>query len=501
MDVSVLLDALQQVAQPSALLGLLVGVFVGSVTGVLPGLGAVGAMAVLMPFSVLLGPAGAILMLTGVYVGAQYGGSTTSILLRIPGESSSVIATIDGYEMTKKGRGGAALAIAAIGSFIAGTLSVAVLTFAAPALAGIAIRFSAPEFLALAILALLTLARVTGGSLGMSLIAVLMGVVLVTVGVDPIRGLPRFTFGVREFTLGFTIAPIAVGLFGVAEILGSIAPRASRVDVSHIPLRDLIPSRTELKRSVAPIFRGTGIGFVAGLIPGPAAVISTYASYAVERRVSKHPSEFGSGAVEGLAGPESANNAATGGAMVPLLALGIPFAAPTAILLGALTLHGYAPGPLLIPQRPELFMTIVFGLYAANILLLILNLPLIRVFTLLLSVPRDLLMAGVVMVTLVGTYAVRNSVFDVYVVIAMGLLGWAMIRAGIPRAPAILGFVLGGVLEQSFSQTMALSGGDPTYLLGRPIALSFLVAALLVLAGPPLAKLARRRPSAEKGSA
>ncbi len=492
MDFSLLSAALADLFTPSALIGLLVGTLVGSLTGVLPGLGAVGAMAVLMPFSVSLDATGAIVMLTGVYIGAQYGGSTTAILLRLPGESSSVITSIDGFEMTKRGRGGAALAISAIGSFVAGTLSVAALMFAAPALSDVAIRFSAPEFLTLAVLALFALSRVAAGSLALSLAAALLGVALSTVGVDPISGLPRFTFGIQELSRGLETATIAVGLFGLAEILGSVRSKRHQFDVANVRMRDLIPSREEVRRSGAPILRGSGIGFLFGLMPGPAAVLSTYASYGVERRVSKRKDEFGRGAVEGVAGPESANNAASGGAMVPLLALGIPFAAPTAILLGALTLQDVAPGPLLITQQPVLFLSIILGLYAANIVLLLLNLPLVRIFTLLLRVPQDFLLAGIVLVTLVGTYAVRNSIFDVYVVIAMGLLGHVMIRARIPRAPMILGFVLGAVIETSFSQTMALSGGDAFYLLHRPIALVFAVATVLVLVAPMLLGFVRR---------
>lgn len=315
---------------------------------------------------------------------------------------------------------------------------------------------------------------------------------MATIGLGPTTGLPRFTFGSTELSQGLDVAPIAVGLFGLAEILNSIGPNGERKPIARIPMRELLPTKAEVRRSTAPTVRGSGIGFLFGLLPGPAAVLSTFASYATERRVSKHRDELGSGAVEGVAGPEAANNAASGAAMIPLLALGIPFAAPTAILLGALTLQGYTPGPLLIPSQPELFWSIVLGLYAANILLLILNLPLIRLFTSLLRVPRDMLMAGIVLVTLVGTYAIRNSFFDVYVLIAMGLLGLGMLKAGMPRAPAILGFVLGGVLETSFSQTMALAAKDPTYIFSRPIAAVLLAAAVMVLVVPTILKIRRR---------
>lgn len=492
MDFSNLLPALNAVLQPAPLLGLLLGVLIGSLTGVLPGLGAVGAMAVLMPFSIALDPIAGILMLAGIYIGAQYGGSTTAILMRIPGESSSVITSFDGYAMTQRGRAGVALAISAIGSFIAGTLAVAGLMLLGPTLANVALNFSSPEFLALAFIALLVLSRITGDSFWLSFASALLGVVFATVGLNVISAVPRFTFGIQEFALGIHVTPLAVGLFGLVEIFLQLEGSEKPPRVHGVKLKELLPSRTDLRRSIAPIFRGGSVGFVFGLIPGPAAVMSTYASYTFERRVSKRKEEFGKGAVEGVAGPEAANNAASGSAMVPLLILGIPFAAPTAILLGALTLHGLSPGPALISQNPVFFWSIVLGLYFANAVLLVLNLPLIRLFTYILRTPSDILMGGVLLVTIIGTYAIRNSFFDVYVLLFMGVLGYLFAKAGIPRAPIILGFVMGGVLERSFAQTMALSGGNLAYLLNRPIVVGLGVVGILVFVLPPAVKRAAR---------
>ncbi|MGH3357195.1 MAG: tripartite tricarboxylate transporter permease [Nocardioidaceae bacterium] len=491
MSLDYLADGIAAVVQPDSLLVILVGVLVGTVTGVLPGLGAVGAMAVLMPFSIALDPAQGILLLAGVYLGAQYGGSTTSVLMRVPGEASSVVTAIDGYEMTKRGRGGAALAIAALASFVAGTLSVLALMLIGPQLADIAVRFSAPEFLVLGVVALLVLSRVSGERFALAMVSVGIGLGLAAIGLDPESGQTRLTFGISDANVGIEITSVAVGLFGLAEVFLVLERRRASTPPPGIPMRELLPTRTELGRSTAPMFRGGLIGFLTGLIPGPSAVLATYASYSLERKVSRHRGEFGRGAVEGVAGPEAANNGATGAAMIPLLVLGIPFAAPTAILLGALTLNDVTPGPLLIADEPVLFWTIIAGLYAANVMLLVLNLPLVGLFTLLLRVPRDILLTAILVVTLVGTYAVRNSIFDVAVLVVMGALGYVMVKCGLPRAPLILGFVLGGLIETSLVQTVALADGDVSYLLGRPIAMGILALGLVALVAPALVRSGR----------
>lgn len=493
MSFTDVVDGLAAVAQPDSLLVILVGVLVGTVTGVLPGLGAVGAMAVLMPFSIALDPAQGILLLAGVYLGAQYGGSTTAVLMRVPGESSSVITAIDGYEMTKRGRGGAALAIAALASFVAGTLSVAALMLIGPQLADLAVRFSAPEFLVLGLVALLVLSRVGGEPFALAMVSTALGLAMAAIGLDPESGQTRLTFGMDAANAGIEITAVAVGLFGLAEVFLVLERRRAQERPPGIPMRELLPTRDELGRATAPMFRGGLVGFLVGLVPGPSAVLATYGSYALERKVSKHRRELGSGAVEGVAGPEAANNGATGGAMVPLLVLGIPFAAPTAILLGALTLNGVTPGPLLIADEPVLFWTIIAGLYAANVLLLVLNLPLVGLFTLLLRVPRDILLTAILVVTLAGTYAVRNSIFDVAVLVVMGAIGYLMVKCGLPRAPLILGFVLGGLIEQSLVQTVALADGDATYILQRPIAMVILGAGALALVAPALLRGSGRR--------
>lgn len=480
------LDGLVAVLQPESLLVILAGVLVGTVTGVLPGLGAVGAMAVLMPFSIALEPAQGIMLLAGVYLGAQYGGSTTAVLLRVPGESSSVITAIDGYELTRRGRGGAALSIAALASFVAGTLSVVALMLIGPGLADLAVRFSAPEFLVLGVVALLVLSRVGGEPFAIAAVAAAIGLALAAIGLDPESGQTRLTFGLEDANVGIDITSVAVGLFGLAEVFVLLGGGPDRDRRPGVRLRELLPTRRELGRATPAMLRGGVTGFLAGLVPGPSAVLATYASYAVERRASRHRDGLGRGAVEGVAGPEAANNAATGAAMIPLLVLGIPFAAPTAILLGALTLNDVTPGPLLIADEPVLFWTIIAGLYVANIALLVLNLPLIGLFTLLLRVPRDILLTAILIVTLAGTYAVRNSLFDVAVLVAMGALGYLMVGSGLPRAPLILGFVLGGLIERSLVQTVALADGDATYLLQRPIALVIMALGVAALMAPVL---------------
>jgi len=495
VNVGALLDGFQFIAVPSALLALLVGVFVGSVVGVLPGIGPIGAMAILMPFSFALDPVVGILMLAGIYFGAMYGGSTTSILMRVPGEASSVITAIDGYEMTRRGRAGAALAVSAMGSFVAGTLAVLALMLVAPALSEFAIGFAAPEYLALAVFALFVLSRLSGGSLWPAMAAAGLGLVLATIGLNTGTGNTRFTFETTYLTQGIDITALAVGLYGLAEIFLMIERKGEIPPLARVRMRELYPTRAELRRAVPAMFRGGAIGFFLGLTPGPSGVLSTYASYWVERRISKHKDEFGKGAVEGVAGPESANNGASGGAMIPLLVLGIPFAAPTALLLGGFTVHNIIPGPLLIQQQPTLFWGLVAGMYVANVLLLVLNLPLVGMFVQLLRVPRDILVSFIVLIAVLGTLATRNSMFDVVVLLVMGLLGYLMVKASLPRATLILAFIVGPLLESSLTQTMILAQGDPTYLFSRPIAATLIGLTVLALVAPPIAVAVRRRRS------
>lgn len=461
-----------------------VGCVLGSVVGVLPGIGPVGAMALLLPISFTLNPTTAIILLAGIFYGAQYGGSTTAILINIPGEATSVVSTLDGYQLTRRGRAGAALTIAAVGSFVAGTVSVIVLMLVAPALADLAVKFGPPEFFAITAFGLMALSRLTGGSLPLVVMLVGFGLALTTIGQDVTFGKARFTFGSVQLLQGLELVAVAVGLFGVAEVLTVAEERRTLTRLVPVPLRELLPTREEWRRAIGAIARGTALGFPFGLIPGPAVILSTFASYALEKRLSRRPEEFGRGAIEGLAGPESANNAAAGGAMVPLLALGVPFAPPTAMLLGAFTLHGIQPGPLLATEHPHVFWGLIASLYLGNVVLLVLNLPLVGLFTTVLRMPRDVLLALIVVVSAVGVFSVNNSVLDLFVMVAMGVLGYVLRKFGLNPAAIILPFVIGTVMEQSLVQTLLLARGRPEYLFERPIAVALLLAGAIALAWP-----------------
>lgn len=466
------------------------GVLIGSLVGVLPGIGPIGAMSILLGLTTQIGATGSLILFAGIYYGSAYGGSTTSILLKLPGESSSVVTAIDGHAMTRKGRAGAALTIAAVGSFIAGTISIIGLTFVAPTLGGLAVQLGPPEYLALTIAGLGLLVLMTPGRVGMSLLMIVIGLGLAYIGTDPLTATSRFTFGVTELTGGLSFIALAMGLFGVAEVLDEMTSR-QRLDRPRAPrMRELIPTRAEMRRALPASLRGSVIGFVLGLIPGPAAVTSTFASYVAERKISKHPEEFGHGAVEGVAGPESANNAAAGAAFIPLLVLGIPFAPTMALVLAALLLNNIVPGPTFIQDQPELFWTVIAAMYVANTMLLVLNLPLVGLFTRLLSVPAGILSPLVLGLCFVGVYAENNSLFDVGTMVLAGFLGLALKRRGISPAPLVLAFVLASTLESSTRQTLSLMGGDVSYLIGRPVVVTLLAVVVLVAVGRAL--LARR---------
>lgn len=482
------------ILDPVLLLTLVAGVLVGSIVGVLPGIGPIGAIALLLPLSFALDPAAGLILIAGIYLGSQYGGSTSSILLGVPGEASSVVTTLDGYPMAKMGRAGAALAVAAIGSFVAGTIAVLLLMVVAGPLSDFAAQFASPEYLALAVFALLVLSRLAGGSFVTTFAAVGLGLMLATIGLDQSSGTVRFTMGNADLIQGVDVTAVAVGLFGIAEILLLAEGGTAAARMPKVPFRSLLPSGADLRRATPAMFRGGLLGFLFGLIPGPSAVVSTYASYMLEKRISKHRDEFGSGAIEGVAGPEAANNGAAGGAMVPLLILGLPFNAATALLLAGFTIQGVIPGPLFMSSEPALFWTLIAGLYAANVALLVLNLPLVGLFTRLLQVPRDVLLTLVVVVAIVGTYAARQELADVFWLLVMGVLGYVMVKLGISRVALMLAFVIGPLLETSLKQTIVLSHGDPFYLLSRPISATVVVLTALLLIVPlVLRRLAARR--------
>jgi len=477
---------------PANLLACFVGVLIGTVVGVLPGIGPIGAMALLIPSTFALSPATALIMLAGIYYGAMYGGSTTSILVNVPGEAASVVTTLDGYQMARRGRAGAALTVAAVGSFVAGSLGVVGIVLSASWLADQALRFGPPEYFALSAMGLAILSRLSGGAVRMSLLMVGLGLALGTVGMEPISGVRRFTFGVLQLAQGIELVPVIMGLYGVAEVIVLAEEGLRKADLARVRLRELFPTREEWGRSAMPIARGSVVGFVAGLVPGPAAVLSTFVSYALERRVSKTPERFGHGAIEGVAGPEAANNGATAGAMVPLLSLGIPFAPATAILLGALVIHGVQPGPLLMVQRPEVFWGVVASMYIGNLFLLVLNVPLVGVFVSILRLPQHVLSTLVLLLCLVGAYSLNNSPLDLWVLVGMGIVGWAFRKLAIDPAPLIVALVLGPFMENTLRQTLFMAHGDWRLLVFRPLSLALLLVGVLVLAAPPVVAALRR---------
>ncbi len=465
---------------PSILFYAFVGCLVGTLVGVLPGVGPLAGISLLLPATFGLDATRAIVMLAGIYYGAMYGGSTTSILMRIPGEAASVMTCIDGYAMARKGRGGPALAIAAMGSYIAGTVSVVGLMLLAPPLAAFALRFGPPEYLALLLLGLFVLAYMSSGSMVRSLAMASLGLLLGMVGIDQMSGYFRFNYGVVELGDGLGVVPVAVGLFGVAEILAT-AGQAMPPQVVKPRLRELLPSREEWRESAGPIGRGTVVGFLIGILPGSAHIISSFVSYAVEKRLSKHPEQFGHGAVAGVAGPESANNAATSGAMVPMLALGVPSGPIPAVMLAAMMVHGVSPGPLLIQQQPELFWGFVASMYVGNVVLLILNLPLVGLFVNILRVPYPYLYPAILVFSMLGVYAVNGSVVDVWIMLTMGLLGWVLRKLNFETAPVVLGLVLAPMIELSLRQSLAMSDGHYGIFVQRPIAAVLLGVALVLV--------------------
>jgi putative tricarboxylic transport membrane protein len=463
-----LLLGFQVALQPSVLTYAFVGCVIGTLVGMLPGVGPLTGISLLLPVTFGLNPTIALVMLAGVYYGAMYGGSTTSILMRIPGEAASVMTCIDGYAMTRNGRAGAALAISAIGSFVAGTLSVIGLMLLAPPLASVALKFGPPEYSALLLLGLFVLAYLSGGSIIKTLAMAVFGLLLGMIGIDAMSGFMRFSYDIAELGDGIGIVPVAVGLFGVSEILLTARAAASE-SVQKPKLRELLPSPAELKESVGPISRGTVLGFLIGIIPGSAHVISSFISYALERKLSKHPERFGKGAVAGVAGPESANNSAASGALVPLLALGVPSGALPAVMLAALLIHGVTPGPMLIQNNPELFWGLIASMYVGNVVLLILNLPMIGLFINILRIPYRVLYPLILVFCVLGVYSINQSVVDVWIMIIMGLLGYWARKLDFETAPIVLGLILSPMLELSVRQALAMSGGSYAIFLTRPI--------------------------------
>jgi putative tricarboxylic transport membrane protein len=478
--------------QPFNLLSCFIGVFIGTLVGVLPGIGPVAAMSLLLPVTFNTTPEAGIIMLAGIYYGSMYGGSTTAILVNIPGEAASVVTCIDGHRMARQGRAGPALGIAAFGSFIAGTAAVVGLMLVAPALARFAVKFGPAEYFSLMILGLSIVTYLSHGSLLKALIMACFGLVLGLIGLDSITGSPRLTFGYMELVDGVGLVPIVMGLFGVAEILANLEQKLTR-EVFDTRIRGLLPSRQEWAESAGPIARGSILGFLLGILPGGGAVIAAFVSYAIEKRLSKTPERFGHGAIAGVAGPESANNAAAGGGFIPLMTLGIPPNVVMALLLGAFIVHGLQPGPLLMVQSPGVFWGIVASMYIGNIMLLVLNLPLIGVWVQVLKVPYKILFPLILLLCLIGVYSIGNSIFDLYVMIGFGLLGYLMRKFGYEPAPLVLAFVLGPIMENNLRKSLIISDGAFDTFVTRPISLTCLVLAVLILLSPLLPRLRARR--------
>jgi putative tricarboxylic transport membrane protein len=466
--------------RPDVLWYAFLGCLVGTLVGVLPGIGPLSGISILLPVTFGLDATKAIVMLAGIYYGSQYGGSTTSILMRIPGEASSVMTCIDGYAMAKKGRAGAALCIAAVGSWIAGTFGVLMLTLIAPPLATFALKFGPPEYTALLVLGLIFLAYMSSTSLPRTLLMAAIGLLLGTIGIDTMTGHFRYSFDIPELGDGIGIVPVAVGLFGLGEILST--PSATVTGQVLTPkLRQLLPNRLEWRQSAMPIARGSLLGFLIGLTPGSAHIISSFLSYAVERKLSKHPEEFGKGAVAGVAGPESANNAASTGAFVPMLALGLPTGPVTAVLIAALMIHGIPPGPTLVNEHPDVFWGFVASMYVGNVMLLALNLPLVGIFVNVLRIPYAYLYPLVIMFCIIGVYAVNNSIVDVWIMLIMGVLGYLLRKCALDPAPLVLGLVISPTFEMSLRQSLVMSNGHWLIFFQRPIALALMAVAAMLL--------------------
>jgi putative tricarboxylic transport membrane protein len=459
------------------------GVFLGTMIGVLPGLGPTATMSLLLPLTLsFASPVTGLIMLAGIWYGAQYGGSTTSILVNIPGESSSVITCIDGNQMSKKGRTGAALCIAAIASFVAGTIGLIGLQFFAPPLAKAALAFGPPEYLCLMVFAFTVLSNLTGSSISKGLVMVFIGFFIGVIGTDSQSGISRFTLNSVNLMGGIDFLPIAMGLFGITEIVSLLIDKDSNRKLDKVRLKDLYPNKEELRRSGKPMLRGSILGFFVGLIPGPGPTISTFLSYSLEKRLSKkHKNEFGKGAVEGVAGPEAANNSAVSGSLVPLLALGIPFAPPAAILLAGMRMQNIEAGPMLFQQNPEIFWGIVASMYLGNIMLLVLNLPLVGLFTKVATIRPAFLMPVVSIFCMIGVYSVRNNVFDIWVMLLAGIVGYFLRRRNYPVAPLILALVLGPTTESAFRNSLVILDGNLGLIFLRPIAATLLLATFIFI--------------------
>ncbi len=468
------------------------GVLVGTLIGVLPGIGPIATLAMLLPTTYALPPTSALIMLAGIYYGAQYGGSTTAILVNLPGESSSVVTCIDGYQMARKGRAGAALATAALGSFFAGTVATVVVAALAGPMVEFAFKFGPAEYFSLMVLGLIGAVVLASGSLVKAIAMILLGLLLGLVGTDVNSGVARFSFGIPELTDGIGFVAIAMGVFGFAEIIANVEKRERR-EVFTDRVGRLWPSGAEFKKAAPAAARGTVLGSILGVLPGGGALLASFASYTVEKKIAKDPSEFGKGAIAGVAGPESANNAGAQTSFIPMLTLGIPPNAVMALMIGAMTIHNIQPGPQVMASNPALFWGLIASMWIGNLLLVILNLPLIGLWVQLLKVPYRWLYPAILVFCCIGVYSINNNTFDVYITAAFGVVGYVFYKLKCEPAPLLLGFILGPMMEENLRRAMLLSRGDPTTFFTRPLSLTLLLmaAALLVIVALPAIKAKR----------
>jgi putative tricarboxylic transport membrane protein len=481
--------------QPDNLFFCFLGCLIGTLIGVLPGLGPVATISLLLPATFHITPVSAIIMLAGIYYGAMYGGSITSILVNIPGEAASVVTCLDGYQMARQGRAGPALGMSAFASFVAGTVATILIMLVAPPLARVALKFGPPEYFALMLLGLTILSYLASGSVVKALMMACVGVFIGTIGTDTISGVERFTY--RSYTLmdGLGLVPVIMGLFGISEILLNI-DQASKQEIYGTRIANLLPTLRDWKISLPAIFRGTLIGFFLGILPGGGVVIASFAAYAVEKKVSKHPEKFGSGVIEGVAAPEAANNSASQGAFIPLLTLGIPSNVVMAVLLGALLIHNIKPGPLLLKDHPTLFWGIVGSMYIGNFMLLVLNVPLIGMWVKLLKVPYPVLFPLIILFCLIGVYSINNNTFELIIMILFGMLGYLMKKFAYEGAPMILAFVLSPMLENALRQSLIMSHGSFSIFFTRPIPCALFVISILLLISPLIPGV-KKRPKIE----
>lgn len=482
----------QVALQPANLFFCFLGVLIGTLVGVLPGLGPVAAMSLLLPSTFHVSPVSAIIMLAGIYYGAMYGGSTTSILVNIPGEAASVITCLDGYQMARKGRAGPALGMAAFGSFIGGTLSIIGLMFLAPPLAEMALQFGPPEYFTLMLLGLIILTFLASGSMPKALMMAAFGLFLGLIGMDIMTATPRFTLNLYFLMDGVGLVPVVMGLFGVSEVLLNVEARIKQ-DVFKTKIKGLFPNLKDWRDSCWPIIRGSVLGFFLGILPGGGAVISSFVSYGVEKKCSRYPAKFGTGVIEGVAGPETANNAATGGAFIPLLTLGIPANAVMAMLLGALIIYGMQPGPMLIQQHPDLFWGAVTSMYIGNAMLLILNLPLIGIWVKILKIPYPVLFPLILLFCLIGAFSLNNNVGEIGLMLFFGGVGYFMKKFNYEAAPLVLALVLGPMMENALRQSLIMSHGNVNIFFTRPISLGIVLVVVALLLLPLLPWVKRKR--------